>query len=435
MEQGKGETILLQSKNQLGLIPSQILYVEGYYDELFNQFITGNFHLLEDEFKLKGYEFIYLPKIDGSSFRSSNDILEMINYFYPSSSINQLTNKNISFKFKIESSTKTNEIFSNFGYNREIHPGFLRLIDNAETTDIYTFEYYQLDSPNNWAEINNYVTQLPPLIVDVDSNKSLTVSENKENFQGELMKKDEVFRDAFIKPKLEESKIRIVGKIDLSLINQSTRPKKKSKEKKWGERAEKEKKAAVFPKKYDVVSREYDIIYKIKTYIIEARQLGIYEDVIREALETLAHNSNIILDNKLKFSRLFIDSNYRIFLPDYGNMEVKMTTLPKSLFILFLWHPEGIVLKQLSDYEPELMKIYQIISKRENLLDMSDSIKRICSPLDSSVNEKLSRIREAFVRNISEKYAEYYYVTGDRGEKKRIKLNRELMSMPEELKR
>jgi hypothetical protein len=162
--------------------------------------------------------------------------------------------------------------------------------------------------------------------------------------------------------------------------------------------------------------------------------LGIYEEVIREALKTLAHDSNIALDNEIKISRLVIDSDYRIFLPDYGSMEIKMTTLPKSLFILFLCHPEGVVLKQLSDYETELMEIYQIISKRENLSDMLYSIKRICTPSESSVNEKLSRIREAFVRNISEKYAEYYYVTGSRGEKKQIKLDRGLMSIPEELK-
>ncbi|MDR3217522.1 MAG: hypothetical protein LBU22_00840 [Dysgonamonadaceae bacterium] len=110
-----------------------------------------------------------------------------------------------------------------------------------------------------------------------------------------------------------------------------------------------------------------------------------------------------------------------------------MTTLPKALFILFLQHPEGILLKQLSDYEPELMTIYKIISNRENYQDMSDSIKRICSPLDQSVNEKLSRIRAAFVRNMAETYAEHYYVTGDRGEKKQIRIDRKLVSLPEYL--
>ncbi len=424
------EKILLQSDSRLGLIPSQIVYVDGYYEESLNQFISDNIRLIENEFNRKGYDFIYFPKMDGSSFRSSNDILEMMNYFYPSFLVNQLINKNISFKLRVDSSVKANEIFSNFDYDREINPGFLRLIDNPEAKETFTFEYYQLDLQNNvyWIEIDNYFEHLTPAKADIDIDEEPKVEELKEPDQED----DDIFRlsNPFIEPT-----IKVTGKIDLSTINQSTRPKKKSKlEERKKERLAKETKADTLFEEHNIFSREYDIIDKIKTYIYEARQLGIYEEVIREALEALAHDSNILLDNKIKISRLVIDSNYRIFLPDYGSMEIKMTTLPKSLFILFLRHPKGIVLKQLSDYETELMKIYQIISNRENISDMTDSIKRICTPLNSSVNEKLSRIREAFVRNISEKYAEYYYVSGGRGEKKQIKLDRELMSIPEELK-
>jgi hypothetical protein len=58
----------------------------------------------------------------------------------------------------------------------------------------------------------------------------------------------------------------------------------------------------------------------------------------------------------------------------------------------------------------------------------------MCSPLDSSVNEKLSRIKEAFVRKISEDgYAEHYFVTGDRGGKKQIRIDRRLVSLPDSL--
>jgi hypothetical protein len=58
---------------------------------------------------------------------------------------------------------------------------------------------------------------------------------------------------------------------------------------------------------------------------------------------------------------------------------------------------------------------------------MTDSIEKICNPLDNSINEKLSRIREAFVKNISEEYAKSYYVSGERGEVKKIRLDRKLV--------
>ncbi|GHT45364.1 hypothetical protein FACS189440_01230 [Bacteroidia bacterium] len=58
---------------------------------------------------------------------------------------------------------------------------------------------------------------------------------------------------------------------------------------------------------------------------------------------------------------------------------------------------------------------------------MTDSIEKMCNPLDNSINEKLSRIREAFVKNIAEEYAKFYYVSGERGDVKRIRLDKKLV--------
>ena len=62
-----------------------------------------------------------------------------------------------------------------------------------------------------------------------EEKKQQSVQENKE---------DEVFK---IRPTEFKSKINVVGQIDLAALNQSTRPKKKSKEEKKKERAEKDK--------------------------------------------------------------------------------------------------------------------------------------------------------------------------------------------------
>ena len=62
-----------------------------------------------------------------------------------------------------------------------------------------------------------------------EEKKQQTVQENKE---------DEVFK---IRPTEFKSKINVVGQIDLAALNQSTRPKKKSKEEKKKEREEKDK--------------------------------------------------------------------------------------------------------------------------------------------------------------------------------------------------
>jgi hypothetical protein len=176
---------------------------------------------------------------------------------------------------------------------------------------------------------------------------------------------------------------------------------------------------------------EYNTIEKIKTAILQLKEIGFYEELVREIGSLFPADRAIPYDKEFVPSRLYFDSQFNIYLRDYNNREIKMTALPKSLFILFLRHPEGILLKQLSDYEPELMGIYKLISNRENYEDMTDSIKRMCSPLDSSINEKISRIREAFVKVIAPKYADYYIITGLRGEKKQIKIDRNQVSLPD----
>jgi hypothetical protein len=112
---------------------------------------------------------------------------------------------------------------------------------------------------------------------------------------------------------------------------------------------------------------------------------------------------------------------------DYEMKEVKMSPLPKALYFLFLNHPEGILFKELTDYRTELMTIYKNISLRENPDEARESIKKMTDPFDNSVNEKCSRIRTAFLRVVAEDIAENYYITGYRGEEKKILLDRELV--------
>jgi hypothetical protein len=128
-----------------------------------------------------------------------------------------------------------------------------------------------------------------------------------------------------------------------------------------------------------------------------------------------------------KLSRLTITKDCRIFLKDYDMKEVVMAPLAKCLFILYLRHPEGIIFKHLSDYNSELFSIYKNISLRENMIKSIFSIRAMSNPHNNSVNEKCSRIRAAFLEVISDDLAMNYYITGKRGESKKITLDRNLI--------
>ncbi|MCQ2233864.1 MAG: hypothetical protein MJZ24_03865 [Paludibacteraceae bacterium] len=57
-----------------------------------------------------------------------------------------------------------------------------------------------------------------------------------------------------------------------------------------------------------------------------------------------------------------------------------------------------------------------------------ESLDKLLDPTNNSVNEKISRIRQAFIAKFEEDLASNYFVTGERGEAKRITLNRDLVS-------
>ena len=156
-------------------------------------------------------------------------------------------------------------------------------------------------------------------------------------------------------------------------------------------------------------------------------------DEVSERVEKLRLHgvSEMVLKNLLqpekKLSRLVITKSSQIFLPDYNNMEIQMTPLPKAVFFLFLRHPEGILFKNLVDYRDELTRIYGHLTGRQDMKAVEKSICDITDPTQNSINEKCARIREAFVRNFDDHLAQNYYVTGNRGEAKTIILPRDLV--------
>lgn len=144
--------------------------------------------------------------------------------------------------------------------------------------------------------------------------------------------------------------------------------------------------------------------------------LSLIGDIIEEIKQT-----------QRNLSPLFITNDYRIFLKDYDMKEVLMPPLSKCLFFLFLRHPEGILFKELSNYHDELLSIYRNITIRENIDIAIESIKAMTNPLNNSVNEKASRIRAAFLELITDDLAINYYITGRRGEPKKITLDPSLI--------
>lgn len=134
-----------------------------------------------------------------------------------------------------------------------------------------------------------------------------------------------------------------------------------------------------------------------------------------------------IIHQEEKLSRMIISKKNEIILPDYNNLEIKMEPLVKAVYFLFLRHPEGILFKHLPDYRQELLSIYGKLRPLGLGKRSIRSIEDVTNPCLNSINEKCARIRAAFILKFDEHLAEKYYVTGGRGEPKKILLSRDLV--------
>lgn len=133
------------------------------------------------------------------------------------------------------------------------------------------------------------------------------------------------------------------------------------------------------------------------------------------------------IDKRQTISRMAITEDYRIFLPEYNNMEIEMTALPKALYFLFLRYPEGIVLKELQNHYTELLNIYRQLRPNLDEEKRALTVSKLVNPLSNAINENLARIRKAFVEKFDEHLSKNYIITGAPGESYAIELNRRLV--------
>ena len=96
----------------------------------------------------------------------------------------------------------------------------------------------------------------------------------------------------------------------------------------------------------------------------------------------------------------------RIFLPDFGNIEIKLRPLEKALYFLFLRYKEGLYLTDLIDHKQELYDIYAEISHTGTNDEMRERINDLVNVLSNSAS--------------GPDLAKHYYIQGGNGERKKV---------------
>ena len=124
------------------------------------------------------------------------------------------------------------------------------------------------------------------------------------------------------------------------------------------------------------------------------------------------------------FPQLIVTEDYKVVLAGEQPVEVEMEPLVKAVYLLFLSHPEGIVLKCLPDYRKELTDLYLLLRPNGMTDRVKKSIMDVTDSTLNSINEKCARIRKIFSKVLPRSVARYYAISGKRGEAKKIDLVR-----------
>lgn len=170
---------------------------------------------------------------------------------------------------------------------------------------------------------------------------------------------------------------------------------------------------------HQIISKELEhfhcsiLLDEVKTKVRKLRAYGMCEAEIVAAM-----------NEEELFPQLVVTEDFRLLLGDDSNTEVKMEPLVKAVYLLFLSHPEGIVLKCLPDYRKELKALYLLLRPYGLTNRVMQSIEDVTNPTLNSINEKCARIRRAFAELLPKSVARFYSISGKRGEIKKVDLVR-----------
>lgn len=167
-------------------------------------------------------------------------------------------------------------------------------------------------------------------------------------------------------------------------------------------------------------------------------QIDALANEVREKIHYLIKEgySPVIIEGWIKESvvprGITITKDYRILLTATGH-EIKMRPMAKSIYLFFLRFEGGCRIKELPQYENDILRIYNRLTVFDDIRGNQRRITRLVDPLNKSFLEKCSTIRRSFINEMSGLEADNYCISGGRGEPKRIILDRRLVKWETEI--
>ncbi len=116
-----------------------------------------------------------------------------------------------------------------------------------------------------------------------------------------------------------------------------------------------------------------------------------------------------------------ISPTLRVYI---GQKELQLRPLAKAILLLFLKHPEGIPLKQISAYRDQLAGFYRRVTRSDDQSLIDQRIQRIVNIFEGDLPVQIARVNAAVARLVDGSVQSLYKITGRNGSPKRIALDR-----------
>ena len=158
-----------------------------------------------------------------------------------------------------------------------------------------------------------------------------------------------------------------------------------------------------------------DMLSELKKLAHELYKRGVPQERISREVECLPE----LMD-------LQITSDYRILIPECGNAEIELDPKSKALYFLFLRHKEGLLRSDLCNFKDELAELLMAILDTEELsTPKKKAIDNLISKTKSkSFDDSCNIIKREFLKVFDESTAAYYYIYGEKGHVRGIRLPR-----------
>lgn len=392
--------------------PNQVFYIENGYNEAVNDFICNHYGELQSMFRRIGMEFVYLPYL-----LKENNIKAKVRYYAPYLSPKQLVQKVQSNAFV--------PYISDAGVKAVLKPSLL--FEGREEGKFGEVSFLAL-------EIENLINSNDDIIARLEQ---LVLSAREEFYKEEIEWCDvcsgieEDMDYGMPAPCLSAAPVYD----DFQVFER-----KEPSDKPDGKRGRLLKRLGKGVNFCFDESEEEEAPQKTQEALEEERSLKATAEILRDLRITVQRLRlegvslmaiHEFIDKQEPLSRMIITLDYRIFLPDYNNMEIEMGALPKAIYFLYLRYPEGIVYKHMPDYYNELLGIYRQLRPNTGEARLNLTVTKVVNPLGNALNENLARIRKAFVEKFDEHLANNYIILGERGAAYSIPLDRDLITWEE----